>query len=131
MPLTLRNRNQGGKEEAKHEIVRAQAEEKAALLELQTAVAGIHQELSSARVEAETLRESLLPDAEKAVQVLEEGYRRGRFGTLDVLNAEADLSRLRLRYLNALLRYRQGLVELERILGWEAGMGGKTPTGKF
>ncbi len=119
MPLPIRNRNQGGKEEARHELGRAKAEEKAFLLELKSAVAGVHQELVLARDEAVTLREILIPDSEKAAQVLEDGYRRGRFGVLDVLSAKGDLFRHRVQYLDAVLRYQKGYAELQRFIGAE------------
>jgi outer membrane protein, heavy metal efflux system len=119
LPLPMRNRNQGGKEEARHELGRAKAEEKAFRLELKSAMAEIQKELALARNEAGTLRESLIPDAEKAAQVLEEGYRRGRFGVLDVLSAKGDLFRHRLRYLDAVLRYQKGYAELRRFMGAE------------
>jgi outer membrane protein, heavy metal efflux system len=117
LPLPIRNRNQGGTEEAKNEVTQAKAEGKAALLELKLELIGRHRSLVSAENEIETLKEKLIPDAEKATQVLEDGYRRGRFGILDVLNSEAELFRHRVRYLDALLRYQQGYADLESLIG--------------
>jgi cobalt-zinc-cadmium efflux system outer membrane protein len=113
----MRNRNQGGAAEAMHELEKARADRKAAVLELQAKAGDIHRDLRLARDEIETLRDSVIPDAAKAAGVLEEGYRRGRFGMLEVLNAESDLFRHRLRHLDCLLRYRMDYLELERLLG--------------
>jgi outer membrane protein, heavy metal efflux system len=117
MPLGIRNRNQGGAAEARHELDKARAERKAAVWELQSRVGDLHRDLRLARDEIETLRESLIPDAAKAAGVLEEGYRRGRFGMPEVLNAESELFRLRLRHLDGLLRYQLDYAELERLMG--------------
>lgn len=117
VPLPIRNRNLGGKDAARHRVAEAKAEEKAALLELKSGLAEIHRAISLAWEEITTLRERLIPDSERAAHVLEEGYRRGRFGVLDVLNSEADLFRQRVRYLDALVRYQQGYADLERLIG--------------
>jgi outer membrane protein, heavy metal efflux system len=117
MPLGLRNRNQGGAAEARHELEKARAERKAAVLEIQSRAGDLHRDLRLARDEIETLRGSLIPDAAKAAGVLEDGYKRGRFALLEVLNAESDLFRLRLRHLECLLRYQLDYSELERLMG--------------
>jgi cobalt-zinc-cadmium efflux system outer membrane protein len=117
MPLGIRNRNQGGAAEARHELEQARAERKAAVWELQSRVGDLHRDLRLARDEIETLRGSLIPDAAKAAGVLEDGYKRGRFGMLEVLNAESELFRLRLRHLDCLLRYQMDYAELERLMG--------------
>ena len=117
MPLGLRDRNQGGASEARHELEKARAERKAAVLEAQSRAGDLHRDLRLARDEIETLWGSLIPDAAKAAGVLEEGYKRGRFGLLEVLNAESELFRLRLRHLECLLRYQLDDAELERLMG--------------
>ncbi len=117
MPLGIRNRNQGGAAEARHELDKARAERKAAVWELKSRIGDLHRDLRLARDEIETLRAYLIPDAAKACGVLEEGYKRGRFGMLEVLNAESELFRLRLRHLDCLLRYQMDYAELERLTG--------------
>jgi outer membrane protein, heavy metal efflux system len=117
MPLALRNRNQGGAEEARQELDKARAERRAAVLEVRSKAVDLYRDLGLAWDEMETLRGSLIPDAAKAAGVLEEGYKRGRFGVLEVLNAESELFRLRLRHLECLLKYQSDYVELERLMG--------------
>ena len=117
MPLPIRNRGQGSLEEAKQEWEQAKAEQQEGLLGLKARAGEIHESLALAREEIRTLRETLIPDAAKAAAVLEDGYRRGRFGMLEVLNAEKDLFNFRLRYLESLSRYQTGQAELERLIG--------------
>jgi outer membrane protein, heavy metal efflux system len=118
MPLPfLRNRN-GGLEETRREVERAKAEHGETVLELKSGIGEIHKNLGLAREEIKTLREEVIPDALNAATVLEAGYRKGRFGMLEVLNAESDLFRYRLRYLECLLLYQLGYAELDRLIGF-------------
>jgi cobalt-zinc-cadmium efflux system outer membrane protein len=126
LPLPLRNRNQGGVRAAESEIILSEAEARAALLEVKSALAEIHAELAVAAEAIRALREDMLPGSEKAARILEEGFRQGRFGMPEVLNAAADLFRLRLRYLEALARYHQGFAALERRIG-RADFGKENP----
>ncbi|MEO6095421.1 MAG: TolC family protein [Fibrobacteria bacterium] len=114
--LALRNRN-GSREEARQEVAQAKAEHGETVLELKSGIGDIHKNLSLAREEIKTLREEVIPDALNAATVLETGYRKGRFGMLEVLNAETDLFRYRLRYLEGLLQYQLGYAELDRLIG--------------
>lgn len=125
MPLPIRNRNRGGTEEARHDLARARAEAQASRQALQAEAAALLQAMAEARAEAEALRDTLIPDAERAAQVLDEGYRRGRFGVLEVLSAKGELFRHRTRSLDAYFRYQQGLAEWERLTG-----AGDAPEGK-
>lgn len=120
MPLPIRDRGQGGREEARQEMEQAKAEERESMLALKARAGEIHQRLALARNEIRSLRESLIPDATKAAAVLEEGYRRGRFGMLEVLAAENDLFRFRLRFLESLSQYHTGHAEMERLIGPDA-----------
>jgi cobalt-zinc-cadmium efflux system outer membrane protein len=118
MPLPfLRNRN-GGLEEARREVDQAKAEHGETVLEMKSGIGEIHKNLGLAREEIKTLREEVIPDALNAATVLEAGYRKGRFGMLEVLNAESDLFRYRLRYLECLLQYQLGYAELDRLIGF-------------
>jgi outer membrane protein, heavy metal efflux system len=114
--LALRNRN-GNLEEAKQEADQAKAEYGETVLELKSGIGEIHRNLGLAREEIETLRGEAIPQALEAATVLEAGYRKGRFGMLEVLNAESDLFRYRLRYLESLLQYQLGCAELDRLIG--------------
>lgn len=119
MPLpfsSLRNRN-GIREETKQEVGQAKAELGETVLDLKSAVAEIHGNLGLAREEIETLRREAIPGALEAAAILETGYRKGRFGMLEAMNAESDLFRYRLRYLESLLQYQLGCAELDRLLG--------------
>ncbi len=119
IPLPLRNRNQGGRAEARHEVTRAKSELKATVLDLKSTLGDFHEKLLVSLDEIKTLRSLLIPQAAQAANVLEEGYRRGRFGMLEVLSAESELFRHKLRHLECLLQYQLDYVELNRLIGTE------------
>ena len=45
------------------------------------------------------------------------GYQLGKFGFLDVLDAQRTLAQVRTQYLRALADYRRGMSEIERLIG--------------
>ncbi|NIQ01614.1 MAG: hypothetical protein GWM98_15520, partial [Nitrospinaceae bacterium] len=48
---------------------------------------------------------------------INEGYRFGKFGFLDVLDSQRTLFEARARYLKTLARYHQAVAEVERLTG--------------
>jgi cobalt-zinc-cadmium efflux system outer membrane protein len=58
-----------------------------------------------------------MPGARETFDAVEEGYRMGKFGYLDVLDAQKTLFESRLRYLRALVNYRKEIIEIERWIG--------------
>ncbi len=73
------------------------------------------QELQHARIEAEALRDSMLPTAEKAVVQTRRGFEAGRFSFYALAQAQSTLFRLRERAVEAATRYHLLLVEVERL----------------
>ena len=67
--------------------------------------------------EIQLLTENILPTATETFEKMQEGYRQGKFGYLDVLDAERTLFNARQQYLDALTAYHTQLVRLERLTG--------------
>lgn len=68
---------------------------------------------------AESYETSLLPQADSALTVAESGYRSGRTGFLDLLDAQRSLLSFKLEYYQYLADYEQRAAELERVVGEE------------
>lgn len=81
--------------------------------ELKAAVAA---ERNAART-VEIYRGSILPRAEKALDVVESGYLSGKAGFLDLLDTERRLLLEKLEHLEAQARYGKALAELEETVG--------------
>jgi cobalt-zinc-cadmium efflux system outer membrane protein len=84
---------------------------------IRTALHQAYQELSTAFVEASTLSNDVLPGAQIVFDAENEGYREGKFGYLDVLDAQRTLFDVKGQYIEALVRYHKAVATVERLIG--------------
>ena len=117
IPLMLFNRNQGGIQEASFQQIRAEKERRAAEVRVMTALTKVYLALSTAYVEVTALKTDILPRAESAFEAVNEGYRLGKFGLLDVLDAQRTFFGSRVQYLRSLTDYHQAVADVERLIG--------------
>ncbi len=117
IPLNIFDRNQGGIQEAKHRYVKTEAEKQAVKLRLQTVLADSYNRLSVAHQQVTSLKSEVIPGAQTAFDAVQEGYRFGKFGLLDVLDSQRTLFESRSWYLDALGEYHKAVLEIERMLG--------------
>lgn len=115
--LPLFDRNQGALGAAQVRQVQARATARATQLRLQTALGEIWQKLQATHLEATSLREQLLPAVEQSFEGITYGYQAGKFGYLEVLEAEQALFEAKSRYIEILTRYHKTYAELEQLLG--------------
>lgn len=117
IPLPIFNRNQGAVTEARLRASKAELERQATELRVATSVAESYRALSTAFNEAAALQTSVLPEAQKAFDTISEGYKQGKFGFLDVLDAQRTLFASRGQYLQALTDFHKAEADLERLIG--------------
>lgn len=117
IPLPVFDQNRGGILEANRRLDKAMDEQRAAQSRLSAELAGIYQRLGAIASEIEALRNSILPGARSAFEAATKGYQLGRFGILDVLDAQRTLFQARAQYVRALSEYHRGAAELERLAG--------------
>lgn len=117
IPLPLFDRNQGAIAAARSRAAQARADERNAWLQAKAAILAAHQDMSAARVEAEALRDDILPASRQALEAAEYGYRAGKFGLMEVLDAQRTLVEAQEQYLESLSTYHRAASELERLLG--------------
>jgi cobalt-zinc-cadmium efflux system outer membrane protein len=115
IPLPVFDRNQGDVERARGELAQAENDRRAALLDLQQELTKNWQEWQSAHAEAEALRDTIMPSAEKALDLSRQGYERGRFAYLEILNAQRTLSEARNQYTRAMQRQLTAKADVERL----------------
>lgn len=130
IPLPLFNRNQGGIEEAHFRLTRAEEERRAAEVRVATALAEAYRALSTAYVEVTSLEKTVLPGAKTAFEAVNEGYRLGKFGLLDVLDAQRTFFGSRAQLLRALTDYHQAVADVERLIGERLDAVQETPVMK-
>ena len=71
------------------------------------------------------MRSILLPGAQSAFDAAAKGYQLGKFGFLDVLDAQRTLFQMRTQHLRALADYQRGASEIERLVGGPLDMSRK------
>ncbi len=117
IPLPLFNRNQARIARSEARIEQAARQADAARNDLLLRLAEAHGNLSTAQERATLYREEIFPKAERAVQQAAEGYRLGKFGQLDVLDAQRTLAEAKAAYVQSLAELNQAAVELEKLSG--------------
>jgi cobalt-zinc-cadmium efflux system outer membrane protein len=81
-----------------------------------------YQELTQARLEAESLRTSMIPKAEKTLAITRRGFDEGRFSFFIFVQAQKALFDLQARRVDAIARYHTTLVEIERLTATTQGV---------
>ena len=117
IPLQLFDRNQGAIAEARHRVAKAKAEQRAVQLKLNAALATGYTRLANAHSRVTSLKTKILPGARTAFEAVNEGYRFGKFGYLEVLDSQRTWFNARSQFLDALAEYHKAVADVERLTG--------------
>lgn len=117
LALPFFDRNRGGIEEARSRVAKAHEESRAVQGRVSAALADTYAALASAHDEVTALREAVLPGSRQTFDAVTEGYRLGKFGYLDVLDAQRTLVNAGSQYLRALADYHRAVADVERLIG--------------
>jgi cobalt-zinc-cadmium efflux system outer membrane protein len=117
MPLPLFNRSQSARQAARNEQAAAIEERRATKLKLESELADVYSDLSQAHGQAQAIEEKILPAANRAFDVSREGYLQGRFGFLDLIDAQRTLVETRGKQIETLSKYHQAFAEIESLTG--------------
>jgi cobalt-zinc-cadmium efflux system outer membrane protein len=117
IPLPVFDRNQGGVAAARAALNKACHEQQSARSQALASLGASYRDLASAYAEGITLKGQILPAAESAFEAATLGYQAGKFGFLEVLDAQRTLFEVRGQYLEALTNYHQARAEVERMIG--------------
>lgn len=127
IPIPVNNRNQGSIIEAREELEKTGDEASAARLDLYRDVSAAYGELASAWSEIDQLRNAVLPASRAALKGVQSGYGEGRFGVIDLLDAQGTLSDAEARYGEVLVSYHAAVARIE---GLNAGPIDALPSSK-
>jgi cobalt-zinc-cadmium efflux system outer membrane protein len=117
VPLPFFDRNQGATYEALKRAEKASDEYQAARIRLLTELQQASNQLGVAGASARTLKSTVLPAAQQAYDAATKGFKAGKFGFLDVIDAQRSLLQARARYLTALSTSNQAATAIDRLLG--------------
>ncbi len=115
IPLPLFNRNQGNLLAAHQRVDQAMDQQFATDLQLKTLLVQAYEALTAADNEIKMLRDEILPGAKETFSMASRGYELGRFGFLELLDAQRTLFQNQTLYLNALSNYQRLVNEIERL----------------
>ena len=119
VPLPLFDRNQGNVLETARRVDKARDELSSTVLRLDSELAQAREDFDLARAQALALRTDIVPGAQSAYAAASTGFENGKFGFLDVLDAQRTLLEARSQYLNALAQAHRAHAAIIRILGAE------------
>lgn len=117
VPLPVFDRNQGGLREAMARADQARDEAHGRRIRLTTDVQIAAGQLDSARAQALLAEAQLLPDAQRTHEAATQGLSLGKFGFLDVLDAQRTLFQARAQHLKAISDAQRAAAELDALLG--------------
>lgn len=117
IPINIFDRNQGGVAQAKANLKAAEAHRKAIRLNLTKQALELWQTLLSDKEDVLSYQENLLPSAKKAYHQAEDGFDRGAFGFLDLLDAQRTLFETQENHLKALASFHENKAKLDMLTG--------------
>ncbi|WP_208277726.1 TolC family protein [Massilia oculi] len=120
VPLPLFNRNDGAVLDALRRVDKARSEADAAGARLRAELAQAHARLTAALAECALIADDVLPGAEDAQRAANRGFELGKFGLIDVLDAQRVLAQSKNQYLNAVAESHRAAADIARLLGHAA-----------
>lgn len=116
VPLPLFNNGRASIDLASAQRQQADANRRLARLDAEQMIASARAEATNAAAAARTAAGPTLAAAQEAARIARIGYREGKFGQLDLLEAERSLSETRSAAIDSLADYHDALARLERLM---------------
>lgn len=117
LPIPIFNRNQGGAREARYRLAQTEQQKRTARVRITTALLESYEALAGARTEALALETEVVPASGRAFNAARDGYRQGKFGYLEVLDAQRTYAEANAHLLDAQTRYHRAAALVESLVG--------------
>ena len=115
MPIPIFNSGKAAVAQARAQRNQVEAQKRMTALDVEQAITDAQTAASNAAVTAQTATGPALEAAQEAARIARIGYREGKFGQLDLLDAERTLAQTRLAAIDALASYQNARAQLERL----------------
>lgn len=115
IPLGVFDRNQGSVARARAEQRRAELNLEAARRTLSREYAALERAIETDAAAVRATEDEVIPQAERALELAQDGYNRGAFSYLDVLEAQRALSDARQARVDTLRTYHNNEAALDRL----------------
>ena len=96
-------------------VAQAHAQRRVTALDIEQAITDARAEVANAAISARAASGPALSAAQEAARIARIGYREGKFGQLDLLDAERTLAETRVAAIDALATYQNARARLERL----------------
>lgn len=116
-PLPIFDSNNGARRAAEFEFEGATRDRRSARVEIEVGLTSVLGRLDAAAEVATALEAEVVPAASSAFEAVEIGYTEGKFGFLDVIDAQRTLFDARSILLDSVVEYALAKVDLERLIG--------------
>lgn len=127
LPIPLFNRNQGSLQASLSRAEKARTELEASRLRLHQSLTTAYQRAQLSREQVRTMREDILPRAQRVFDAAVTGFEAGKFSFLDVLAAQRTLLQIRTQYIQALYDRYRAVADLGRYVDTD----GATPNDRI
>lgn len=117
VPIPIFDSNRGAQLEALRRLDKAMSDARGTAIRVETEALQSQERLLTARAEVESLQRDVLPGAQGAYEAAAKGFDLGKFGFLDVLDAQRTLITAKGQYLRAMAEAHRSRIELDRLLG--------------
>lgn len=115
IPIPLFNSGRSAIDQASAERSRTEAQRRMTALDVEQAITDARAEADNAATAARNANGPALVAAHEAARIARIGYREGKFGQLDLLDAERTLAETKLAAIDALAAYHNARARLERL----------------
>ena len=115
IPIPVFNNGRAAIAQATAERTRADAVRRVTALDVEQAITDAEAEAANAATSARAAAGPALAAAQEAARIARIGYREGKFGQLDLLDAERTLAETRVAAIDALANYQNSRARLERL----------------
>ncbi|WP_066781972.1 TolC family protein [Sphingomonas sp. CCH5-D11] len=115
IPIPIFNNGRAAVAQARAQRTQAEALRRVTALDVEQAISEAETEAANAATTARTAAGPALAAAQEAARIARIGYREGKFGQLDLLDAERTLADTRLAAIDALANYQNAQARLGRL----------------
>ena len=116
LSIPLFNRNQGAIRQAQAELCAAQADVHRVELDLHHRLATAFERYAAARNQTEKYSKDILPNSQKALELVTTGYRKGEFNFLILLTTQRTYAQTNLSYINSLREQWESSIAIDNLL---------------
>lgn len=115
VPIPLFSSGRSAVDQASAERTRTEAQRRMTALDVEQAITDVRAEADNAATAARNANGPAIVAAHEAARIARIGYREGKFGQLDLLDAERTLAETKLAAIDALAAYHNAKARLERL----------------